>query len=112
MAGVGKEAYNTVVLGGGINILVGRVAVAGVVAEGGDGGDASVEDDVDVEADADAKIIGTVPDVDEVPGNISKIILPTSTPPSFPQLRFLHQSPTVGLNDSEAPTCFFASSST
>lgn len=85
-------------LAGGIDILVGRVAVVGPGAAEGGGG-------VDV-----AKIKGTVPEpnVDEdvepteAPGNISKIILPTSTPaqsPPLPQLRLLHESATVGLND-------------
>lgn len=104
IAGVGKEAYNTVVLAGGINILVGRVAGAAVGSRATEGGDARVEDETDDEAPA--KINGKVPfvpnDEAEAPGNMSKIILPTSTPPPTQLRRLLHQSPTVGRNDGEA----------
>jgi hypothetical protein len=89
-----------VVLAGGIDILVGRVA--GVVSGAAEG-----DVGVDVDDEAPAKMVPE-PNVDEddepteTPGNISKIILPTSTPaPPFPQLRLLHESATVGLNDGD-----------
>lgn len=94
------------VLAGGINILVGRVI--GVVSGAAEGDGAGV--DVDDDDEAPAIIKGTVPEPDidveptGTPGNISKIILPTSTPapsPPFPQLRLLHERATVGLNDGD-----------